>query len=490
MMKKTIIALAILGVFSTTDSHGAFYNPGWSARAEGMGGVFCASGGDASSLFYNPAAIRGLDSPEFVLMGFKPYMSLSGVEWKYYQFSAVYPKDSFTMGMAYSGFNAQSLYFENSLLLSGAFSRGSADIGGSLKYLSHSYNLPHEMQPFFDSNSASGFSADMGAVFKLNGTFSAGLSAENIIPVDLGIKYEDEVPSIYRMGFSAKAPELGFFQNVLTGMDLIYRSQDWGDKLSWGLGAEAWFADKTLAVRCGYSVTALNMGASFVVEDRSVGLDYSFSLPLEIQDNSGSHRIQMVFRFSPPREQVLPKNMDGIKVPVRRSDAVPDLKSEDAYPEDVKPAVSKPAPVPFERVETRPDDTAPVAEKISEIYPDDIVPAVPDPAPAAIKKAQPPTKKAGATDEAETTSDMDAEIKRMEEEILGAPAPPPPSAPARMTPAEKAKAGAHFNKATELYKQGRYEEAIAEWQEVLKINPDHKLSKQKINKAQSLIDTK
>ncbi|MBA3052622.1 tetratricopeptide repeat protein [bacterium] len=54
----------------------------------------------------------------------------------------------------------------------------------------------------------------------------------------------------------------------------------------------------------------------------------------------------------------------------------------------------------------------------------------------------------------------------------------------------KAKAGAHFNKATELYKQGRYEEAIAEWQEVLKINPAHELSKQKINKAQSLIDSK
>jgi len=54
-----------------------------------------------------------------------------------------------------------------------------------------------------------------------------------------------------------------------------------------------------------------------------------------------------------------------------------------------------------------------------------------------------------------------------------------------MTPAEKAKAGAHFNKATELYKQGRYEAAIAEWQKVLKINPDHELSKQKIQKARS-----
>ncbi|MCD6311958.1 MAG: hypothetical protein J7M11_05820 [Elusimicrobia bacterium] len=206
MMNKIILTVALPLVFLSPDLPAAFHNPGWSARAEGMGGVFCAAGCDASSLFYNPAAIRGLDSPELVFMGFKPYMSLSGVEWKYYQLSAVYPKDSLTLGMAYAGFNAQSLYLENSLLFSGAFTRGSFDIGGSIKYLSHSYSIPHEMQPFFDAKEASGFSADMGGIVNINKTFAAGLSAENIIPADVGIKYEDKVPSIYRLGFAAKSP--------------------------------------------------------------------------------------------------------------------------------------------------------------------------------------------------------------------------------------------------------------------------------------------
>ncbi len=411
MIKKIILTIAFAAVFPASDLYCAFYNPGWSARAEGMGGVFCAAGCDASALFYNPAAIRGLDSPELVLMGFKPYMSLSGVEWKYYQFSAVYPKDSLTLGMAYAGFNAQSLYMENSLLFSGAFTRGAVDIGGSLKYLSHSYSIPHEMKPFFDAKEASGFTADMGGVMHINKTFAAGLSVENIIPADVGIKYEDKVPSIYRIGFAAKSPELGFFQNVLSGVDIIYRAQDWGDKLSWGIGAEAWFADKTLAVRCGYSETALNMGASFVVEDKSVGLDYSFSLPLEIKDNSGSHRIQMVFRFAPPKELVLPENLNGIKVPLRTKT----IKTES---------------VPAAR-ESAPEDDLPSLE------------------------------------------------------ILRAPA-----SPAKRDPAVKARMGAHFNKATELYKQGRYEEAIEQWHEVLKIEPSHELSKQKIQKARSLIDSK
>jgi len=268
-------------------------------------------------------------------------------------------------------------------LVSGAFTSGALDIGGSLKYLSHSYSLPHEMKPFFNASQASAFTADVGTLVKINRTFAAGLSAENIIPADVGIKYEDKVPSIYRIGFAAKAPELGFFQNVLSGVDLIYRTQEWGDKLSWGIGAEAWFADKTLAARCGYSETALNMGASFVVEDKSVGLDYSFSLPLEIKDNSGSHRIQMVLRFSPSKEKA------------------------------VKPIVAKPAPV-------------------------------------QPKKASPKTPKAVSPKKEILT--MDEEIRKMEQEIFSAPV-----APVKITPAMKVIMGVHFNKATELYQQGRFE---------------------------------
>ncbi|MFH1957063.1 MAG: PorV/PorQ family protein [bacterium] len=43
--------------------------------------------------------------------------------------------------------------------------------------------------------------------------------------------------------------------------------------------------------------------------------------------------------------------------------------------------------------------------------------------------------------------------------------------------------GKHFNNATQLYKQGRYFDAISEWEEVLKINPDHALSRQKIERT-------
>ncbi|MDI6641535.1 MAG: tetratricopeptide repeat protein [Elusimicrobiota bacterium] len=40
-----------------------------------------------------------------------------------------------------------------------------------------------------------------------------------------------------------------------------------------------------------------------------------------------------------------------------------------------------------------------------------------------------------------------------------------------------------FRLATELYKNGQYKEAIAEWEKVLEIDPNHELSKEKIRKA-------
>jgi tetratricopeptide (TPR) repeat protein len=48
----------------------------------------------------------------------------------------------------------------------------------------------------------------------------------------------------------------------------------------------------------------------------------------------------------------------------------------------------------------------------------------------------------------------------------------------------------HFLIATEYYKDGNYEAAINEWKQVLKIQPNHQLSKEKILKAREKIAAK
>ena len=45
--------------------------------------------------------------------------------------------------------------------------------------------------------------------------------------------------------------------------------------------------------------------------------------------------------------------------------------------------------------------------------------------------------------------------------------------------------GEHFNRASDLFNQGKYDEAIVEWEKVLEIDPEHELSKQKIERAKS-----
>ena len=170
---------------------------------------------------------------------------------------------------------------------------------------------------------------------------------------------------------------------------------------------------------------------------------------------------------------MLRDDMEGIKVPVRRAQAVGEKDAATAELQKVPSAEST----------------------MSEVYPDEIEaavvaePEIEKPVTAAEpEKEKPAPVEAPAPRPAETApapaaipeSDMDAEIRRMEEAILGEPK--------EMTPAEKARAGEHFNKATALFKQGRYEDAIAEWQKVLIINPGHELSKEKIRKAQDLLD--
>jgi len=46
----------------------------------------------------------------------------------------------------------------------------------------------------------------------------------------------------------------------------------------------------------------------------------------------------------------------------------------------------------------------------------------------------------------------------------------------------------HYTKATEYYKKGMYKEAISEWEELLKIDPNHKQSKEAIEKAKKKME--
>jgi len=409
----------------------AFHDPGWSARAEGMGGVFCSRGLDATSLFYNPAGIGKLAKPELSLMGFKPYMGLEGVNWNYYLASVVYPANKFSFGLAYTGYDAGGLYSENTALFSGTLKGEVFSVGTSVKLLSHEYVLPAELKPYFSKNSASAFTMDMGAIIRLTPSVNLGMSVINMLPADVGIKIKDTVPMMVRAGVST-----GGYDSLL-GVEFYFRDQDWGDKLSYHFGGEKWFMDHSVCARAGYNTANVNTGFSFVFGNFEI--DYSFSLPLEVSDNSGSHRLQTVLRFpghsAPAAERIAPA---AVPVVEKTTPAMTPQRKKTLMGRYFNRATQLFKAGKYEEAVTQWEEVLKIepGHKLSR---------------AKIQSAK------------EKITAIQKKVLRPDE--------------------KKALMGKHFNKATQFYKQGRYFDAISEWEEVLKIDPGHALSRQKIKRT-------
>jgi hypothetical protein len=81
-----------------------------------------------------------------------------------------------------------------------------------------------------------------------------------------------------------------------------------------------------------------------------------------------------------------------------------------------------------------------------------------------------------------TISDVAAALADPAPSVSPSPAGSPPPADA-LDPVDRRTMQVHFLLGTELYKDGDYRGAIDEWKEVLRIQPDHALAKEKIRKA-------
>jgi len=94
----------------------------------------------------------------------------------------------------------------------------------------------------------------------------------------------------------------------------------------------------------------------------------------------------------------------------------------------------------------------------------------------------------------EKVENIDEEIRRLEQELFRQEETSREKKKERVLPLEnagkKALMKSHFSRATQLYRQKKYADAIAEWKEVLKLDPDHQLSKQKIKRAKEKLKLK
>jgi len=305
-----VFLLSTINYQLSTPVYAAFKEVGWGARASGMGGAYVAVSDDCDAIFWNPAGLAQLKSQEAAILYHKPYLGLEGVDFSYSMMAGALPLgNKKVLGFGYAQFDGSGLYSERSILISaGGEVFDGFLLGVNLKQLSHQFHPDERTIGLQDTvflsggEDASAFTVDFGALVKLNRRWKAGLGILNLIPADVGLYFEDKVPMHGRLGISYyKRPFMGFDRFTASGQ-LDLRLQEWGessDKMNAALGAEGYLSERT-ALRAGFNLREINAGIGFITKSAGGGMriDYSFRWPLELGGTTGSHLVQIQFRFA------------------------------------------------------------------------------------------------------------------------------------------------------------------------------------------------
>ncbi|HLD30405.1 MAG TPA: hypothetical protein VJC03_08680, partial [bacterium] len=185
----------------------SFHDPGWSARAEGMGGLFSSEGHDSTAIYYNPSGITSLKKNEIVLMNYTPYAGIEGLDWNYYLFAGSFRLRYFSLGLGYTNYGVKNtegsnVYSANTYTVSVARRMRSFSLGLNGRILEHRYLIPPELSGDFPASSRASFTADAGILYEFGRELSIGISGFNLLPADVGLRYEDIVPRTARLNAS------------------------------------------------------------------------------------------------------------------------------------------------------------------------------------------------------------------------------------------------------------------------------------------------
>jgi hypothetical protein len=303
-LKFSILVLLLIFGFEIFLYSAFTNNRIFNTRAKGMGSAFTAVANDSGALIYNTAGLGKLSFYELYLLYSDLYYGLDGVDISDEYASFICPiKKMGSVGVSYSEFKDKDLYYENMINLSyGKELFYNLNAGLGVSYLKHGYkpknNISVKEDPVFTNiDSKDAFGINLGLLYDIK-HFSIGASANNINRPDVGLKDKDIVPTDYRLGCAFK------YENFTVPLDLSYRDQSWGgdfkDKLEYAVGLEYWLTEG-IGVRGGYNTNELALGFSFmknkIFSNVDTGLEYSLTIPRELNDTIGSHQFSLFFRF-------------------------------------------------------------------------------------------------------------------------------------------------------------------------------------------------
>ena len=146
MMKKLLIALALIASLSARWSYAAFEDTGTGARGVALGDNYVAMGDDILSLMYNPAELARVDQKQIATEYSRLYTGLSdGSNLSQYYFGYGQPISyGGTVSIGWKELSLDTLYKERTLSLGyGEWITDTVAIGGAFKQLYHAFGVPN-----------------------------------------------------------------------------------------------------------------------------------------------------------------------------------------------------------------------------------------------------------------------------------------------------------------------------------------------------------
>jgi len=295
---------AVMAVSLSQTSYGAFFDTaGKSARPMGMGEVFLASSGDASSYWYNPAGLTKFGKKQIGLSYGIPVAVVSDL--KISQINFVTPlgkKSGLGFGISYGGIDVA-----NDMVISGGYGLSLSEkfaIGGNVKIMRWSVDGqrdPYSGQMDKDISKTS-FSLDLSATYSIGelfglGTFSTGVYVKDAIMPNISESGDDG-------GKLPIQPGIGLMmqnETLLVEIDASYAN----DNTVLKAGAEAAVPGSKLKVRAGAiyggdfssspDKTDIDLGIGYSFG--SVIFDYAYVIPFAFENTDGRQYVSFGVSF-------------------------------------------------------------------------------------------------------------------------------------------------------------------------------------------------
>lgn len=284
-------------------------------RNSALGGSGVAAVSDISGIFINPACVSFSDDNEVIFEYKRPFMGFEKPDYDIPGYHSVdiskgcaaagivLPQKAGYLSVLYGIFNSGSQYRESVYGL--GYSRALDDIilkesnerlaaGFNLKYLTVGYGGSGYIREFFDKygDSSAGFAADMGLTYSPSEDLNFGMSLLNIYSSDLGLLYENKSEQQMYFGSAFKAADRFEFS-------LAYSQKSSYPRENFHIGASYEVVKGQCELLIGGNKNEITAGFGIDLKNKPnlPRIDYSFSFPLAVKDNYGSHGISLVFKL-------------------------------------------------------------------------------------------------------------------------------------------------------------------------------------------------